>query len=98
MSKLKETIIWIGIVIFCIIVFFSLQYFLADKDYQYAIYLTGELDKLKASLLLYDLDENEQKEIDEDIIHIENLIAAKGDPISTNNEIRNVYTKLVNMQ
>lgn len=100
MTKIKENIIYIiisiSIIILFAIIIFSL-YNLHKNDNVY-MYLKGENDRVRSSVEIYYLTQDEKNTIYKELDNIEMSIAKKEDPITTDNMIREIHNKLITME
>ena len=97
MSKIKKIIIYLGIVLLSAIVFFSII-FISSRNQYPTSYLEDQVSRLKSSIELRDLSVDEKEKTYVELNKIENLIAQKKEPITTNNKIQNLYSEIIQIK
>ena len=97
MSKIKKIIIYLGIVLLSAIIFFSII-FISSKNQYPTSYLEDQVSRLKSSIELRNLSVDEKEKIYIELNEIENLIAQKKEPITTNNKIQNLYSEIIQIE
>ena len=97
MSKRKKIIIYLGIVLLSAVIFFSII-FISSKNQYPTSYLEDQVSRLKSSIELRNLSVDEKEKIYIELNEIENLIAQKKEPITANNKIQNLYSKIIQIE
>ena len=97
MSKLKKIIMYLAIIMLSIVIFFSII-FISSKNQYPTSYLKDQVSRLKSSIELRDLSDNEKEKIYAELKEIENLIAQKKEPITANNKIQNLYSEIIKIE
>ena len=97
MSKVKKIIIYLGIVLLSAVIFFSIIFISSRNQYPKS-YLESQVSRLKSSIELRDLSVDEKEKTYVELNKIENLIAQKKEPITTNNKIQNLYSEIIQIK
>ena len=97
MSKIKKIIIYLGIVLLSAVIFFSIIFISSRNQYPKS-YLESQVSRLKSSIELRDLSVDEKEKTYVELNKIENLIAQKKEPITTNNKIQNLYSEIIQIK
>ena len=97
MSKIKNIIIYSSIILLSIVIFFTVI-FISSKNQYPTSFLKGQVSSLKSSIELRDLSVDEKEKIYVELNEIENLIYQEKEPITTNNKIQELYSKIIEIE